>query len=81
MLFRSLSRLAQDPRHQFWPDDISLLTSEWIETDRIIVSRQVADTCLLALASVRGAQLATFDRRLVTDAVKGGQRALHLIQP
>jgi len=35
---------------------------------------------LLALARRQGGQLATFDRRLVTDSVVDGHNSLHLIE-
>jgi hypothetical protein len=31
------------------------------------------------LAHAHGGQLATLDRRIITDAVKGGSRTVHLI--
>ena len=67
------------PGHEFWPDDISLLDAERIDTTRLLSSGQVTDSYLLALACAHGGQLASFDRRLVTDAVRGGKRGLHLI--
>jgi hypothetical protein len=39
----------------------------------------VTDTYLLALAVAHGGQFATFDRRLVAEAVINGPQALHLI--
>lgn len=65
--------------HVFWPDDISLLDEEKIDRTRLLSSGQVTDSYLLALAQAREGQLATFDRRLVTDAVRGGVHSLHLI--
>ncbi len=65
--------------HEFWPDDITLFDNQRIDTSRLLDSGQVTDTYLLALAHAHGGQFATFDRRLVTDAVIGGSRALHLI--
>jgi predicted nucleic acid-binding protein len=65
--------------HTFWPDDISLVGDEHIDAEQIRTSSQVTDTYLLALAVAHGGQLATFDRRLLTKAVKGGKAALHLI--
>lgn len=65
--------------HEFWPDAVSLLNRESIDASRLLDSGQVTDTYLLALASYRGGQLATFDRYLVTDAVVNGSQALHLI--
>jgi predicted nucleic acid-binding protein len=39
----------------------------------------VTDSYLLALACAHGGKLATFDRRLVVDAVRGEAKGLHLI--
>ena len=70
---------CKSQHHVFWQDDFSLLHSEVVDPSRLLDSAQVTDTYLLALAHKRGGQLATFDRRLITDAVRGGARALHLI--
>jgi toxin-antitoxin system PIN domain toxin len=67
------------PGYVFWPDNISLLDTEMIDTARLLSSGQVTDSYLLALACAHKGQLATFDRRLVTDAVCGGAQGLHLI--
>ena len=47
---------------------------------RLLSSGQVTDSYLLALASAHGGQLATFDHRLVTAAVRDGEQGLHLIR-
>lgn len=73
--------LVEQPGHRFWPDEISLLTSPLVDLDSIPGSRHLTDTYLLALAVYRGGQFVTFDRKLVTDAVKGGRAALHVIEP
>jgi toxin-antitoxin system PIN domain toxin len=65
--------------HVFWPDDISLVGEARINPKKILTSGQVTDTYLLALAVVHDGQLATFDRRLSANAVRGGKAALHLI--
>jgi hypothetical protein len=56
-----------------------LLDPEWIDAGRLLSAGQVTDSYLLALASAHGGQLASFDRRLVVDAVHGGTNALHLL--
>lgn len=66
--------------HQFWPDDLSLTASEFVDPSRILTSAQTTDTYLLALARSRNQKLATFDRRLSTAAVVDGETALHQIQ-
>jgi uncharacterized protein len=74
-----LTGLLALPGHVFWADDISLFDSQKLNTARLLNSGQVTDSYLLALACAHGGQLATFDRRLVTDAVRGGAQVLHLI--
>ena len=65
--------------HQFWPDSFSLFDESLVSTEIIRTSAEVTDTYLLTLAVLRGGNLATFDRKLSTAAVKGGAAALHLI--
>ncbi len=50
-----------------------------IDPLRLLNSGQIADSYLLALAKSQGGILATFDRRLVVDAVSDGKASLHLI--
>ena len=75
-----LATLRALPGHVFWPDDISLLDADRIDPARLLSPAQVTDSYLLALACAHGGQLASFDRRLVKDAVRGGARRLHLIE-
>ena len=65
--------------HAFWPDDMSLLDREYVNTARLLDSAHVTDSYLLALARAHDGQLATLDKRLVTDAVIDGPKALHVI--
>ena len=65
--------------HEFWPDDLTLLDSRRLRTDRLLNSAQVTDSYLLALAGAHGGKLATFDQNLVTDAVANGSQYLQLI--
>lgn len=74
---RLLVGLRALPGHQFWADDISLTDPARADPDRLLTSAQVTDSYLLALAAAHGGYLATFDRRLVTDAVPGGAALLH----
>ena len=68
------------PGHRFWPDDLSLVGSDLVDPARILTSAQVTDTYLLALAKAHGGELATFDRRLSSAAVKDGKSALCIIE-
>ncbi len=65
--------------HQFWADDVSLLSNSHILRDRLLSPSHITDTYLLALARRHDALLATLDRRLVTTAVKDGAEYLHVI--
>jgi toxin-antitoxin system PIN domain toxin len=75
-----LASLRALPGYEFWPDTISLLDAARVDSNRLLDSAQVTDSYLLALALERGGKLATFDARLVTDAVINGPKALHLIR-
>ncbi|MEO8059359.1 MAG: TA system VapC family ribonuclease toxin [Burkholderiales bacterium] len=74
-----MTTLRSLPGHAFWPDDISLLDAERLDATRLLSSGQVTDSYLLALACAHGGQLASFERRLVVDAVRGGAHGLHLL--
>ena len=67
------------PGHKFWPDDVTLLGNASIHAARLLDSSQITDSYLLALAVANGGKLATFDRKLVTDAVANGPSALQLL--
>ncbi|TCL94159.1 hypothetical protein C8J38_102589 [Rhizobium sp. PP-WC-2G-219] len=74
----ALSSLRMRGHHHFWADDISL-TDHAVFDLQGLSSKDSTDTYLLGLARSRGGKLATFDRRLSTQAVIGGAEALHLI--
>ncbi|MEA3086367.1 MAG: uncharacterized protein QOC89_4064 [Paraburkholderia sp.] len=75
-----VAQLRSHRGHQFWPDEVSLLDLQQVDASKMLKAEQVTDTYLLALARVRGGALATFDRRLMTDAVRDGARHLELIR-
>ena len=75
-----LAQFRELPGHAFWPDDVSLLDRQQVNRARLLDSAHVADSYLLALARAHHGQLATFDQRLVTDAVVMGRERLHLIR-
>lgn len=74
-----VTQLRMLPGHVFWPDDISLVGAEHVDSTQILTSGQVTDSYLLALAVAQEGRLATFDHRLSVKAVKGGKAALHVI--
>jgi predicted nucleic acid-binding protein len=75
-----MTGLCALPGHVFWPDGVSLLDAGKLDAIRFLTSGQVTDSYLLALACAHGGQLATFDQRLVVDAVRNGAQGLHLIR-
>ena len=76
----TLAEWCQADGHQFWPDDLSLLSDGLIDRLQLISPKRITDTYLLALAVRRAGKLATLDRRLSPEAVNGGREALHVIQ-
>jgi uncharacterized protein len=57
-----LGRIVQVAGHQFWADDVSLVSAEGFLGLALTGHRQVTDAHLLCLARRRGGRLATFDR-------------------
>lgn len=74
-----MTELLALPGHEFWPDDVTLLDVGRIGSTRLLESTQVTDSYLLALAVAHHGQLATFDHKIVTDAVINGAHGLHVI--
>ena len=74
-----LAGLTALPGHTFWPDALSLRDQKVFDATRLLSSAQVTDSYLLALAHSHRGQLASFDRRLVTDAVRGAAKALFVM--
>ena len=65
------------PRHQFWPDAVTLRETRRLTT--LPASGQLTDAYLLMLAAERRGRLATFDRRIDPAWVVGGSRALLIL--
>ena len=61
---------STDP-HQFWPDEVSLLTPGIADWRQLISSKQLTDIYLLALAVERHGRFTTFDARIAQSAVPG----------
>jgi toxin-antitoxin system PIN domain toxin len=75
-----LRKLCQSDRHEFWPDDVSLLDERILRLQFLAGHRQITDARLLALAVRNEGRLATFDRRLPVGAVKGAtERHIRLV--
>lgn len=74
-----LRELRRVGNHQFWADDISLLTSAAVEPAALTSHRNLTDSYLLALAVTKGGQLVTLDVNLSTKAVRGGDAAILIL--
>lgn len=72
-----LRRWCSQEGHQFWPDGVAL--RDVLAPDAAVTHHHVTDLYLLALAAGRGGWLATFDGRIPTAAVAGGETALEVI--
>jgi toxin-antitoxin system PIN domain toxin len=60
-----LREIVAVPGHVFLPDEISLITSRFVDTRRLMGHRQVTDAHLLGIALGHGAKLATLDRSIL----------------
>ena len=69
-----LRAFCQSPGHQFWPDDISLRTTELFMDAAVYAHHAVTDVYLLALALHHKGRLATFDRTIPVGAVASATR-------
>jgi toxin-antitoxin system PIN domain toxin len=59
-----LERIASMTGHEFWPDDVALVTGVPERAALVVSHRDVTDAHLLALADRHGGRLVTFDSRL-----------------
>jgi toxin-antitoxin system PIN domain toxin len=73
-----LREAAQDPHHEFWPDDVSVLDPRVADASRIHGPRQLTDLYLLALAVRRGGRFVTFASGVPLSAIRGAGRQ-HLV--
>ncbi len=66
-----LGGATEQPHHQFWACDLSLLDASALDQFRLHGPRQVTDAYLLALATKHEGRFVTFDRSISLAAVKG----------
>jgi hypothetical protein len=66
--------------HEFWPDDVSLRSDQYVDFSRVQGHNQITDLYLLALAVRHQGCLVTLDQRIALSSVKGAQaKHLHLL--
>ena len=66
-----LGDAVASPRHEFWPDSLSLLAPDILNWERLLTGRHLTDLYLLALAVHHRGCLVTLDRRIPIDTVPG----------
>ena len=71
--------LFSHPHHQFWADVLSWSATTAIHGDQLVANGQITDVYLFTLVVPYHGMLVTFDSRINTRVVQGGQDALHLI--
>lgn len=69
-VIKHLAEACQQDIHEFWPDEVSLLDSEVVDSMRIHGPRQLTDVYLIALAVRHGGRLVTFDDGIPLAAVR-----------
>ena len=65
-----LAEACRQDIHQFWPDEVSLLNSDVVDSTRIHGPRQLTNIYLLALAVQHQGRLVTFDTGIPLAAVR-----------
>jgi len=70
VIIEHLAEACRQNIHEFWPDAVSLLDSDVVDSTRIHGARQLTDVYLLALAVQHGGRLVTFDTRIPLAAVR-----------
>ena len=65
-----LAEACDEDIHEFWPDEVSLLDSDVVDSTRIHGPRQLTDIYLLALAVQHEGRLVTFDNGITLAAVR-----------
>ncbi len=69
-VIQRLADACDENIHEFWPDKVSLLDSDVVDSTRIHGPRQLTDIYLLALAVQREGRLVTFDNGIPLAAVR-----------
>ena len=77
-VMQRLTQASASTFHDFWPDDVSLLDAEVVDSARIHGPRQLTDLYLLALAVRHDGQFITFDTSVSVDAVRSAGKK-HLL--
>jgi uncharacterized protein len=69
-VIKHLAEACHEDIHKFWPDEVSLLDSDVVDSSRIHGPRQLTDIYLLGLAVQHEGRLVTFDAGIPLSAVR-----------
>jgi toxin-antitoxin system PIN domain toxin len=69
-----LAEACHQSIHAFWPDDVSVLDSNVVDSTRVHGPRQLTDIFLLALAVHHAGKLVTFDGAIPLAAVRNATK-------
>lgn len=78
VVLRLLRQLCASDGHLFWPDRVSI--REILQPGASFTHNQLTDLYLVGVAVMYGGKLATFDRRVAPESVRGGSAAIQLLQ-
>lgn len=70
-VIKLLARFCSDSAHHTWTDDVSLTDTSLFAPQFVRGHGQITDVYLLGLAKRHGGHLATFDRSIPLEAVRG----------
>lgn len=77
--FAQLRALCATKGHVFFPDDISISDSSLFDFEKHFGTKQLTDVYLLGLSVKHRARFVTFDQRIDSSFVHGGDKALETI--
>jgi uncharacterized protein len=77
---QKLQQICAGTDHQFWPDTVSLTSTDKVNWSRVLGHNQITDVYLLALAVANQGCLATLDHRVaLSTVVSAGKEHLLLM--
>lgn len=79
VVLQMLHAIRALPRHEFWPDSLSVADDTFFTAGLLSSHTRVTDGYLLALARAHQGKLATMDRKLAAEVVPEGKGSMALI--
>ena len=80
VLRKLLTEFCRGSGHTFWADSATLRDDKLFNADVLVAASHVTDVYLLGLAVHNHGRLITFDRRIPAAAVRGGDKALCVLE-